>query len=225
MADRTADVALQVRDIFDAKAAAWPSKYAQDGRLAGRLTRLGDAVAYHVPAGGRVLDLGCGISPETLRRAEAGKLPSRAVDWVQLDPDRQVLPFGSEAFDAVVASSVLESVNQPAALPRECRRILRPGGIVQCTVPDLRHPVRWLEWLTGIVAKEPVVRTASRPWPQLDGYLTYLGVSRHRHRPRWWRLTAARVGLQEARHLANQSGRSPLCLLTLERPADSASNA
>ena len=33
MADRTADVALQVWQLFDAKAAAWPSKYAPAGAL------------------------------------------------------------------------------------------------------------------------------------------------------------------------------------------------
>ena len=60
VADRTADVVVQVRQLFDAKAAAWPSKYAPDGRLAGRVTRLAGAVTYHVSAGGNVLDLGCG---------------------------------------------------------------------------------------------------------------------------------------------------------------------
>ena len=51
MTDRTPDVALQVRELFDAKAAAWPSKYAPDGRLAGRLTRLTGAVDVSRPRG------------------------------------------------------------------------------------------------------------------------------------------------------------------------------
>lgn len=33
MTDRTADAALQVRQLFDAKAATWPSKYTTNGRL------------------------------------------------------------------------------------------------------------------------------------------------------------------------------------------------
>ena len=50
----------QVRALFDSKAAGWPGKYAADGRLAGRLAALTAAVRGRVPAGGELLDLGCG---------------------------------------------------------------------------------------------------------------------------------------------------------------------
>jgi SAM-dependent methyltransferase len=235
MTDRTADVAQQVRNLFDAKAATWPSKYAPDGRLAGRLTRLAGAVAYHVPAGGSVLDLGCGtgelaitiaaagmqatgcdISPEMLHRAAAAD-QSGAADWVQLDPGWRRLPFASEAFDAVVAASVLEYVDDPMAVLRECCRVLRPGGVMLCTVPNPRHPVRWLEWLLGVADRVPVVRTSGLQWPKLDGYLTYLRISRQRHSPRWWHSTAARAGLLDVRYRVDSAERSPLRLLTFQR--------
>jgi ubiquinone/menaquinone biosynthesis C-methylase UbiE len=237
MTDRTTDVALQVRGLFDAKAAAWPSKYAPGGRLVNRLTRLVDAVAYHVPAGGSVLDLGCGtgelaialatsgiratgcdISPEMLRIAADADAPGNVVDWVELEPDWRVLPFRAETFDAVVASSILEYVDDPTVVLAECRRVLRPGGIVLCTVPDPRHPVRWLEWLIDTVAREPVVRVGARRSPRLDAYLVYLQVSQHCHSSRWWRSTAAEADLQEIRYLADASQRSPLRLLTFQRP-------
>jgi ubiquinone/menaquinone biosynthesis C-methylase UbiE len=239
MPDRTADAALQVRHLFDAKAADWPSKYTQDGRLVGRLTRLTSAVAYHVPAGGSVLDLGCGtgeltltiaaagmratgcdISPEMLRIAAGADTPCDA-DWVELEPGWQVLPFRKESFDAVVASSVFEYVDDPLIVLHECRRILRPGGIVLCTVPDPRHPVRWLEWLINTVAKEPVVRAAGRRWDRLDAYLAYLDVSQQRHLPRWWHATAAQAGLLEARCPSGSAGRSPLSLFTFGRASGS----
>jgi hypothetical protein len=51
-----------VRQLFETKAATWSSKYTPDGRLAGRLTRLSRAVTHHVPAGGSILDLGCGTA-------------------------------------------------------------------------------------------------------------------------------------------------------------------
>ena len=236
VSDRSADAAVQVRQLFDVKAAAWPSKYAPDGRLAGRLIRLASAVTYQVPAGGSVLDLGCGtgeladaiatagmrptgcdISPEMLRRAAAAD-PSGTIDWVQLDPDWRILPFEAETFDAVVAASVLEYVDDPVAVLRECCRVLRPGGVVLCTVPDPRHPIRWLEWLIDVLAREPVVRAARRHWPRLDGYLTYLQISRHRHSSRWWHVAATRADLLEARSRADSSERSPLRLLTFQRP-------
>jgi ubiquinone/menaquinone biosynthesis C-methylase UbiE len=236
MTDRTADVALQVRGLFDAKAAGWPSKYAPGGRLTGRLTRLVDAVAYHVPVGGSVLDLGCGtgelaialatsgmratgcdISPRMLRIAAEA---NASVDWIELEPDWQVLPFRASAFDAVAASSVLEYVDDPVTVLRECHRVLRPGGIVLCTVPDPRHPVRWLEWLTHFVAREPVLRLAGRRWPRLDRYLAYLQVSRHRHSSRWWCAAALQADLVTARGMADRELPPPLCLLSFRRPDD-----
>ena len=234
--DRTADTAVQVRQLFDAKAAAWSSKYAPDGRLAGRLIRLADAVICHVPAGGNVLDLGCGtgelaeaiaaagmrptgcdISPEMLHRAVAAN-PSGTIDWIQLDSDWRILPFEAKTFDAVVAASVLEYVDDPVAVLRECRRVLRPGGVVLCTVPDPRHPIRWLEWLIDVAARGPVIRAAGRRWPRLEGYLTYLQISQHRHPSGWWHVTATQANLLETRYRAASSERSPLRLLTFQRP-------
>ena len=236
MTNQTPDVAVQVRQLFDAKAATWSSKYAQDGRLADRLTHLVDAVTYHVPPGGSVLDLGCGtgelakaiatsglratgcdISPEMLHRAAAAD-QARAVDWVQLDPGWQVLPFGSGAFDAVVASSVLEYVDEPAAVLRECSRVLRPGGVLLCTVPNPHHPIRRLELVLSLVGQVPTVRAAGRRWPRVDGYLTYLRISRHRHSSRWWRAAARRAGLLDAPYLSDSVHGSPLRLLTFYRP-------
>ena len=232
MADQTADIAIQVRNLFDAKAASWPSKYAPDGRLAGRLTRLTDAVTDQLPTGGNVLDLGCGsgelasaiaaagmlvsgcdISPEMLSRAKAAD-PSSRVDWVQLEHNWRRLPFEPETFDAVVASSVLEYVDDPVAVLRECCRMLRPGGVMLCTVPNPRHPVRWLEGLLCVVARLPGVQLASRGAPRLAGYLTYLRVSRQRHSITWWRATALLSGLLDV----PCPGGSPLRLLISCRP-------
>jgi SAM-dependent methyltransferase len=235
VSDRTADVAAQVRQLFDAKAAAWPSKYAPDGRLASRLNRLAGTVTYHVPAGGSVLDLGCGtgelartiaaagirvtgcdISPEMLHRAAAAD-PSGSVDWLRLDPGWRGLPFEPATFDAVVAASVLEYVDDPTAVLHECSRVLRPGGVVLCTVPDPHHPIRWLEWLLGVAARTPTVRSAGRRWPRIDGYLTYLRISRQRHSSRWWHFAATQADLLDARRPANSAERSPLRLLTFQR--------
>jgi ubiquinone/menaquinone biosynthesis C-methylase UbiE len=233
--DRTADVAMQARQLFDAKAATWQAKYTPNGRLAGRLTRLASAVTYHLGAGGNVLDLGCGtgelaaaiaaagmrasgcdISPEMLHRAAAAD-PTGTVDWVLLDPGWRSLPFESATFNAVVASSVLEYVNDPMAVLRECCRVLQPGGILLCTVPNPHHPLRWLEWLISIAGQESVIRAAGRRWPRLDGYLTYLEISRHRHSSRWWHVAAMQADLHEARYLADPPERSPLRLLSLQR--------
>jgi SAM-dependent methyltransferase len=232
--ERAPGTVVQVRALFDSKAAAWPSKYAQGGRLAGRLAQFAAAAARHVAPGGSVLDLGCGtgeltmmvaangmrttgcdISPEMLRIAAAAGA-SRAVDWVELEPGWDVLPFPDQAFDAVIASSVFEYVGDPAAVLRECRRVLRPDGVVVCTVPDPRHPVRWLEWVAARTATPRLVHRVRGRSRRMDGYLVYLGLSRQRHGARWWSHTAVQAGLTllPAAALAK---RSPLRLLVLER--------
>jgi SAM-dependent methyltransferase len=226
--------ATRVRQLFDAKASTWPDKYAPGGPLRRRLGRLVGTVAYHVPAGGTVLDLGCGTGELTAAIAAAGlratgcDISARmlslataargAAGWVQLDPAWQVLPFRPEAFDAVVASSVLEYVDQPSAVLRECRRVLRPGGIMVCTVPDVRHPVRWLETLAGAAARVPAVSAACASRPPLDGYVAYLQCSVHRRPVRWWHAHAVLAGLCPATCTHDGAPTSPLRTLTFHRP-------
>lgn len=219
----------EVLRLFDAKAAGWPAKYAQDGPLVTRLASLSEAVGRYVRAGDRILDLGCGtgelaaalakagiraagcdISRQMLRRA--ARHPGRGVGWVQLAPDWSSLPFASAAFDAVVAASVLEYVAEPAAVLRECARVVRPGGVVLYTVPDLRHPVRWAEWL-GQVLLAPAAIGGSSRWSR---YRAYLRASRQRHRVRWWLAASASAGLSPAPG-RDRAARSALMQLVFRR--------
>ena len=232
-ASRAATVhAERVQALFDAKAAGWPAKYGPGGRLAGRLFQLARAVSDLAPPGGELLDLGCGsgelarhlaargyrvtgcdIAPTMLRQAAAAD-ERRAVRWVRLEPGWQALPFADGSLDAVVSASVLEYVPDPGAVLAECARVLRPGGVLVCTVPDVTHPVRWLEWPLRLVAGTSLAGGASRRTGQ---YLAYLRASRQRRRAGWWRAAAGRAGLEQVQPVPAQR-RAPLRMLVFAMP-------
>jgi 2-polyprenyl-3-methyl-5-hydroxy-6-metoxy-1,4-benzoquinol methylase len=233
--DLKADCSDAVLRLFDAKAATWSSKYAADGRLTGRLTELVAAVELRVAPGGRVLDLGCGtgelarglaargyhltgcdISAEMLDRAEAHET-SRSVAWVLMPPGWQSLPFDSASFDAVMGSSVLEYVDDPLAVLSECARIVRPGGAVICTVPDVRHPVRWLELLGSRAIQVWSLGSGATRSTRFSAYVSYLQVSRQRHGHQWWRRTGELCDLQLDRDSVANARPSPLRLITFVR--------
>jgi SAM-dependent methyltransferase len=233
------DYADQVRMLFDAKAAGWPGKYAPDGRLAGRLSRLATAIAGLTPPGGDLLDLGCGsgelarnlaaaqyrvtgcdIAPRMLAQAVAAD-HEHAIRWIALDPHWRELPFAAGSLDTVVASSVLEYLPDPGLVLNECARVLRPGGVVVCTVPNAAHPVRWLEWPLGLAARTPLARPFGRRPGRAGQYLAYLATSRQRRRVGWWHAVAGKAGLGPIMPpimppgMARVARREPLRLLAL----------
>lgn len=237
-----ARMAEQVRSLFDAKAASWPGKYSPDGPLAGRLRQFSEAVMGRVPPGGVLLDLGCGtgevardlaaagyrvtgcdIAPRMLTAAAAAD-HGHAVGWILLAPRWRTLPFAAGSLDAVVAASVLEYVPDLPAVLHECARVLRPGGILLCTVPDVAHPVRWLEWPLALAARTPLAPVAGLAWPRLRPYLAYLRASRQRRPLPWWRAVGRTAGLRLTAPLANRAplangaSRAPLRMLAFTRP-------
>jgi SAM-dependent methyltransferase len=87
------------------------------------------------------LNLGCGtrLHPSwTNIDFEAGAPGVRAHDL------RRGIPFPAETFEAVYHSHVLEHFPREGArrLIGECRRVLRPGGVLRVVVPDLEALVR-----------------------------------------------------------------------------------
>jgi|CXWL01.1.fsa_nt_gi SAM-dependent methyltransferase len=104
-----------------------------DGRLAREIKHVLPRVVVH----------GCDLSVAALNRAE-GLDRRYAVD---LNVDRLPEPDGS--LDLVVASEVIEHVIDPGRAVAEFHRVLRPGGHVLITVPNVAFWRFRLEALRG----------------------------------------------------------------------------
>jgi len=120
---------------------------------AAMLRKLSRLFLKHVPAGGRVLDAGCGRSlfteirrdwPFTIAAADvdhdllaARKAEFPEVRW--LVAGAQPLPFRDAAFDALFAGELIEHLPDPRPGVAEFRRVLRPGGTLILTTPNRRR--------------------------------------------------------------------------------------
>jgi ubiquinone/menaquinone biosynthesis C-methylase UbiE len=157
-----------------------------------------------VPAGGKVLEVGCGtgvvlrdlarmvgprgrvVGVDTSRLVldAAGRL----LDDAGLRPritlrraDAARLPFAAGRFDAAVAVTVLLHVAEPAGVVAEMTRVVRPGGIVAVQDQDfgtiaVTHPDRPLtERILGAVA----AHIYEEPWSgrRLPGLLRAAGLA------------------------------------------------
>jgi ubiquinone/menaquinone biosynthesis C-methylase UbiE len=65
-----------------------------------------------------------------------------ASGWIRADARK--MPFADDSFDCVCFSSVLHHIPDFSHALGECRRVLRPGGIVFAFDPNLLHPAMLL---------------------------------------------------------------------------------
>ena len=202
----------EVNLLFDAKAHSWNAKYEANGPLAYRVTAFSVLLESHLGNGAAVLDFGggtgaiasalarrgfrmtvCDLSEQMItmgRQIHSGQ----AIEWSLLPENWKRLPFADGVFDAVVASSVFEYLNDADSVLAECRRILRPAGKLIFSVPNPNHGSRRLERFLRppavLASKIPLVGAL----PKIGNYLRYLRVSSARFTAAQWQQKASSAG-------------------------------
>jgi len=221
-----------VRDLFGRKATRFSDGYDKGGLLSARPRLFAEALGEVCPAPCRVLDFGCGTGHVAAALADAGYVVSGcdlstgmlaegqrrfpSVSFTALTPGWTELPYEDGHFDAVVASSVLEYVDDVATVLGEIGRILRPGGFFLPTVPNLRHPRRWVEAASARSLALPFVAAVAEAVPKLALHARFLRTSRNRLSAAGWAVTFAAAGFTVG---AVRPGASPMLeLFVLARP-------
>jgi SAM-dependent methyltransferase len=93
------------------------------GHLALALARLG---------GFRISGVGRFVPP-----AFRGWMAERGIAVEDVDLERELLPHATASFDRIVATEILEHLAAPGLFLSECWRVLRPGGVLYLTTPNV----------------------------------------------------------------------------------------
>lgn len=154
---------------------------AQNYSLQLTVSRLRGMLPLAAPA--IVLDLGCGW-----RNLIFGDWLSSAQTWIGIDRraedvrrnqkihlalvgDVEKSPLSDSSVDMIVSSFVIEHVNDPLAVLRECRRILKPGGAAVFCTPNLYGYKTLVGKFVGQTLSNLIWRIFKRqphhPWPDL----------------------------------------------------------
>ncbi|KAA2242444.1 methyltransferase domain-containing protein [Chitinophaga agrisoli] len=151
-----------------------------------RLNFIAACLEKSIPAGGRVLDVGCGngvisrhlgqfgynvlgvdISDKTIAVARSrNRLPNVRFEAVSAEE----LTAQGQQYDAVICSEVLEHLHQPGVLLRTIAATLKPEGVLIVTVPNGNGP-------REVCVTKPMLKARNNPklWAFINNIKKGLG--------------------------------------------------
>lgn len=92
----------------------------------------------------RVLDVGCGDHKKVPWAVGIDRVKTAAADVVH-DLDRYPWPFPDDRFDLIVASHVVEHIDDVLRLCDELHRIARPGALIRIATPHYTNPDSFID--------------------------------------------------------------------------------
>jgi SAM-dependent methyltransferase len=135
---------------------------------------VGRIAAALLPAGARILDLAAGSGALCLRLKDLGFVPTACdlvaenfrlhdkVDFFELNLNRPLPDCFSAMFDCVAATEIIEHIENPRHLLRQCFNALKPGGLLIVSTPNIGSPA----------SRASYVRTGEFRWFSDEHYTT-----------------------------------------------------
>jgi ubiquinone/menaquinone biosynthesis C-methylase UbiE len=110
---------------------------------------LAEAIRTHFPAGGFVLDVGCGkSSPVAQYKSRARFTVGTDIDRSEIEgnhdfhalvaSDGAKLPFAGNTFDLLLSKTAIEHMEEPEQFFAGVHRVLKPGGVFIWATSNLR---------------------------------------------------------------------------------------
>jgi methionine biosynthesis protein MetW len=155
----------------------------------GRNSHLYSLIKENIPLGSSVVDVGCGdgtsiaplvrnhaigyvgvdVSATAVSLARRKHLDARRIE------DASELPFDEASFDAALCLEVFEHLSDPRAAAAEIARVLRRGGILIASVPNVAFWRRRLDLVCGRWNPEGDDLSVAEPWR--DPHLRFFTVA------------------------------------------------
>ncbi|MFH8086806.1 MAG: class I SAM-dependent methyltransferase [Candidatus Aenigmatarchaeota archaeon] len=95
----------------------------------------------------KILEVGCGLKPFKEEKGKVIHLDKIKLPHVEIVHDLDKFPysFKDNEFDMIIASHVLEHVEDLVAVMKEFHRILKKDGILKITVPYFASPTGFMD--------------------------------------------------------------------------------
>jgi 2-polyprenyl-3-methyl-5-hydroxy-6-metoxy-1,4-benzoquinol methylase len=107
--------------------------------------------------------VGVDINEEEIRQAKQWSAARRVQDRIEFRVgDLERMNDGSDAFDLIVCSEVLEHLDQPTLGARNLYRLLKPGGVAIISMPNMACLLGAMQWcyrksgLRALLGKPPL---------------------------------------------------------------------
>lgn len=151
-----------------------------------------ESIALGVLGAREVIGIDIRIDLERARQLKAELAPATAVNFYRLDAGRT--PFGESEFDVVVSLSSFEHFSNPLQILKECKRILKTGGLIYLTCGAWYNPYgahmnffTHVPWVHLLFSEKTIMKVRSRyrhdgarRFSEVEGGLNDITISRFR---------------------------------------------